>query len=526
MNQASFTTCTLLKVAVRGCFVLLVVLAVSTSAIAAKPKLPNIVLIYADDLGYGDIGCYNSESKVPTRNIDRLASEGMRFTDAHSPSTVCTPSRYGVLTGRSPFRLNYKGVFVGVGGPCLINPGRLTLASMLKAKGYATAMTGKWHVGLSFFDKEGKPISDRRGINGNERVRLTDFSRPIPDGPLAHGFDRFFGTACCPTTDWLYAWIDGDKIPVPPTEVRPESVVTPATPYNRDCRPGLTAPDFKFREVDLVFLEKSKAFLKEHVESKPEQPFFLFHSTQAVHLPSLPAPQFQGKTNAGPHGDFIFELDWVVGQLMETLDQLHVADNTLVILTSDNGPEVPTVIAMRADHQHDGARPWRGMKRDQWEGGHRVPFIVRCPGHVKPDSECSETICQTDIFETLAQIVHYQVPDDAAEDSFSLLPLLKGKQPSNPIRPYTLHTTINLSMAIREGNWKYLDHRGSGGNNYNNPGLAPYRIEDTAPDAPGQLYDLATDPGEKNNLYDKRPELVKKLKAQLQQTIENGRSRP
>lgn len=492
----------------------------------AEARTPNILVIYADDLGYGDLSCYNSEAKVKTKHLDRLASQGMRFTDAHSPSTVCTPSRYGLLTGRMPFRLNYRGVFVGVGGPCLITEDRLTLPEMLRDQGYATAMFGKWHVGLSFFDQEGKPIQERRDLNGVEKVRQTDFTRTIPDGPLAHGFDQFFGTACCPTTDWLYAWIDGDRVPVPPTEIRDAAPLADFMPYARDCRPGLVAPDFDLFEVDLVLLEKSQAFLKEQVQNHPEQPFFLFHSTQAVHLPSLPAEQFRGKTNAGVHGDFIYELDWIVGQLMKTLEELDVADDTLVIVTSDNGPETITVVDMRSRFQHDGARPFRGMKRDQWEGGHRVAFLTRWPKVIPPGKVCDETICQTDLMQTLAEIVEFDLPDDAAEDSFSILPLLKGESVEAPVRPYTLHTTINLSMAIREGPWKYLDHRGSGGNNYQRGPLAAYRLEENDPEAPGQLYHLGNDPSETHNLYSHHPEIVERLKRQLEETQKQGRSRP
>jgi len=485
---------------------------------------PNIVFIYADDLGYGDVGCYNPESKVPTPNLDRLAAEGMRFTDAHSPSTVCTPSRYGVMTGRMPFRLDYRGVFTGVEGPCLITADRLTLPEMLRRKGYATAMFGKWHIGMTFLDHDGKPVYETSNKRGAELVKHADLSRRIQDGPLDHGFDRFFGTVCCPTTDWLYAWIDGDRVPVPPTTVRDRAKL-PSHVYSRDCRPGLVAPDFDLEEVDMVFLDKSKAFLKQHVKQQPDQPFFLFHSAQAVHLPSFPGKAFQGKTKAGPHGDFIFEFDYIVGELLKTLKRLEVADNTLVIVSSDNGPEVLTAINMRADHNHDGARPLRGVKRDQWEGGHRVPFIARWPGHIKPGSENTQTICQTDIMHTCAAIVGFELPDDAAEDSFNLVPALLGKDDGKPVRPYTLHQTISLSLAIRRGPWKYLDHRGSGGNNYSRPGLKQYALPDTTPNAPGQLYNLETDPGETENLYLKHSEIVQELKKLLEQSKQSGRSR-
>lgn len=489
---------------------------------AAAQKPPNIVFILADDLGYGDVACYNPESKVPTPNLDQLAREGMRFTDAHSPSTVCTPTRYSVLTGRMAFRNGMRGVFTGAGGPCLIEEGRLTLPQMLRDKGYATACFGKWHVGLTFFDKAGKPIHK----NGLEAVKRIDYSRPITDSPIHRGFDQFFGTACCPTTDWLYAYIDGDRIPVPPTGILDRTPL-PKHPYSRDNRPGMIAPNFNLEEVDLVFLEKSKRFLEQHVKERPDQPFFLFHSAQAVHLPSFPADRFKGKTKAGPHGDFIFELDSIVGELMQTLERLGVADNTLVMFTSDNGPEVPTVIAMRRDHHHDGARPWRGMKRDQWEGGHRVPFIARWPGHIKPGGTTDQTISLTDVMATCAAVVGAELPHDAAEDSYDFLPVLKGEQGDKPVRPYLLTQTISLALSIRRGPWKLLDHKGSGGNRYDrNPGLRPFIIKDTAPDAPGQLYNLDSDPGETTNLYLKHPEIVSELKNQLEKYKSSGRSAP
>jgi hypothetical protein len=236
-------------------------------------QLPNILFILADDLGYGDVGCYNPESKVPTPNLDRLAAEGMRFTDAHSPATVCTPTRYSILTGRMQFRTGMKGVFTGAGGPCLIEERRLTLPQMLRDKGYSTACIGKWHIGMSFFDKEGKRITDQR----LEGVRQIDYTRPIPDGPVHRGFDRFFGTVCCPTTDWLYAFVDGDRIPVPPTKVIDRSTL-PKHPFSRDCRPGMVADNFNHEEVDLVFLRKSREFLEQHVKTSPDKPFFLYHS--------------------------------------------------------------------------------------------------------------------------------------------------------------------------------------------------------------------------------------------------------
>lgn len=482
---------------------------------------PNVLLILADDLGYGDLRCYNEKSKVETPNIDRLAREGMRFTDAHSPATVCTPSRYSLMTGQMAFRVPNGGtVFQGAGGPSLIARGRLTLPAMLKKQGYATAAVGKWHVGLTFRDALGEAIHQGR----LEDVKRIDFTRRIEGGPLDHGFEHFFGTACCPTTDWLYAFIDGDRIPVPPQDPLNRSKL-PKHPYANDCRGGLIAPDFPMQEVDLLFLKKSREFMQQHVRSAPEKPFFLYHAAQAVHLPSFAAPEFQNKTQAGPHGDFIAEFDHIVGVLMQELEKLGIADKTIVLLSSDNGPETTSVVHMRSDYDHDGARPWRGMKRDAWEGGHRVPLIVRWPGHVKAGSSSDQLACLTDVMATLAAITGAELPRNAAEDSFNLLPILTG-QAAAPIRPYLLMQAFSgqRTLSIRRGNWKYIDHRGSGGNNYANPELKRFALPGVAPEAPGQLYDLASDPGETTNLYFKHPEIAAELKALLEQSKREGRS--
>ncbi len=498
-------------------------LTINASTESKKAIQPNILLILADDLGYGDVGCYNTESKVPTPNLDRLSENGMLFTDAHSPSTVCTPTRYSILTGRMAFRTGMRGVFTGAGGPCMIERGRLSIGDMLQNQGYTTALFGKWHVGMTFFDKAGKPINQ----NGLPAVKRIDYSRAIPDAPIHRGFDHFFGTVCCPTTDWLYAFVDGDRIPVPPTHIVDRTPL-PKHPYSNDNRPGMIAPGFDLEEVDMVFLERSLKFLDNHARQSPRKPFFLFHSMQAVHLPSFPSDAFKGKTNAGPHGDFIFEMDFVVGELMKSLQKNGMTDDTLVIFTSDNGPEVPTTISMRHDHNHNGARPWRGVKRDQWEGGHRVPFIARWPSKIKPGSTSQQTICLTDIMATAAAITGAKIPNNAAEDSYNILPALLGED-TKPIREYTLHQTIRLAMAIRRGQWKYLDHKGSGGNNYDGEGrwgMKQYALPELAPKSPGQLYDLANDPGETTNLYFKHPEIVLELKRKLEEFKINGRSIP
>ncbi|QDT16323.1 sulfatase family protein [Alienimonas californiensis] len=492
---------------------------------AAAEERPNVLVILADDLGYGDVGCYNPESRIATPHLDRLAAQGMRFTDAHAPCTVCTPTRYGLLTGQMPFRVPNGGrVFSGAGGPSLIAPGKLTLPEMLRQEGYTTACVGKWHLGLTFYDEAGAPIHD----GGPEGVRRIDHDRRIDGGPLDCGFDSFFGTACCPTTDWLYAYIDGARIPVPPTGLLDKSTL-PNHDYSLDNRRGLQASDFDLETVDLEFLERSRTFLREHVAETPERPFFLFHSAQAVHLPSFPADQYKGKSGAGPHGDFILELDDVVGELMTTLDELGVADDTLVLFTSDNGPEVPSVYHMRHDHDHDGARPWRGVKRDNWEGGHRVPFLVRWPGRVAPGAVSDALVSLTDVMATAAEIVGYELPNDAAEDSFSLLPVLSSEPSDNPVRPYLLVQGFRGrgTLALRRGDWAYLDHPGSGGNDYaGHPQLREYQLPEPAPEARFSLYNLEKDPGQRDDLADVESEVVEEMQSLLQKTKAEGRSAP
>ncbi len=499
-----------------------------------SPRPPNVLLILADDLGYGDVSAYNDEAKVRTEHIDSLARDGLRFTDAHSPSTVCTPTRYGILTGRMPFRTGMSGVFTGVEGPCLIDEGRLTLPQMLREAGYATAMVGKWHLGMTFSDAGGRPVHeielpsatrDGRAAAGVERVRLVDFSRPIPDGPLHRGFDSFFGTVACPTTDWLYAWIEGDRVPVAPDRLLDRGPL-PKHPYANDNRRGLIAPDYDLERVDLRFLAESVEFLEEHVARSADQPFFLFHSMQAVHLPSFAAPEFQGRSGVGPHGDFLLEADFIVGELVGTLDRLGLAEDTLVVFTSDNGPEVTTVYHMRTDHGHDGARPWRGVKRDQWEGGHRVPTIARWPARIQAGTVSDQVLCLTDIMATLAALVGYSLPAGAAEDSFDFSAVLDGGHGDVPVREFTLHQTNRLELAIRQGRWKYLDHRGSGGNDYGRRELAGFVIDDGAPGAPAQLYDLSVDPGETRNLYFEDSGTAARLKERLDELVDTGRSVP
>jgi arylsulfatase A-like enzyme len=411
-------------------------------------------------------------------------------------------------------------VFEGPGGPSLIEPTRLTIAGMLRQRGYTTALYGKWHVGLTWLDSNG------RRIEGQDlaATRLIDYPRstPLPDGPVSRGYDYFFGTPNCPTTDPLYVYIDQDRVPVPATSLLDKTKL-PDHPFAWDNDVGLVAPGYRFEGADQLFLDKAVGFMRSHRKSAPDRPFFLVLATQAAHAPSFPSPEFKGRTSAGPHGDFIFELDAIVGRILGVLAELGLEKDTLVMFSSDNGPEVRTTALMRELYAHDGARPWRGMKRDGWEGGHRVPFIARWPSRIAPGSVSAQTMTLTDVMATVASVVGVALPDDAAEDSYDMLPVLLGAQ-KTAVRPYTLTQSFRGQLQIRRGPWKYLDHTGSGGNDYAQADLRRYQLPERVPDAPGQLYNLDDDPGETTNLYNERPDIAKELQALLAETKSSGRS--
>lgn len=500
----------------------------AASAVAAEErdsnKLPNIVIIYADDLGYGDLSCYNDRCAYRTPRIDRMAAEGIRFTDAHSPSTICSPSRYGLYSGQQIYRSTGRGggAFEGPGGPSYLKPGTLTLGQMLQQKGYRTGVFGKWHVGLTWRDRDGKRLG-----GGFENSLLIDYekSTPLVDGPNQRGFDESFVTPNCPTTDPLYIYIENGMVPVPADHRhRRANLPNPGGKWRWDNDEGWVAPGYEFVNADLLFYEKAKEFITAHRAKTPERPFFAVLSTQIAHAPVLPAAPFRGATEAGPRGDFVWELDVLVGRVLDLVESLGIDDNTLILFNADNGPETVHVDWMRQDHNHDAAGGWRGMKRDGWEGGHRVPFIARWPGRIPAKQTSDQLTNTTDIFATLASVVGYKLPDDAATDSFDMLPALLGTA-TEPIRPHLLTQSFRGEFQIRQGNWKYLDHKGSGGNNYDG-NLKRYALPDSAPDAPGQLYNLESDPGETTNLYYENEAERKELVALLAQLKTSGRSAP
>jgi len=517
-----------------GCFsfVLCFLATVSVNVIGSQQerheaKVPNIIIIYADDLGIGDLSCYNPKCSYSTPRLDHMAAEGIRFLDAHSPSTICSPSRYGLYSGQQIYRSTGRGggAFEGPGGPSYLKPGTLTLGDMLKQKGYHTGVFGKWHVGLTWFDKEGERLG-----GGFDNSLLIDYDRstPLIDGPNARGFDASFVTPNCPTTDPLYIYIENGMVPIPADRRHLRSTLpNPGGKWRWDNDEGWMAPGYDFLEADLMFYEKTEEFIVNHLKKSPEKPFFTVFSTQIAHAPVLPAPEFVGNSGAGPRGDFVVELDTLVGRMIDLVKELGIDDETLILFNADNGAETMHVDWMREDHDHDPSAGLRGMKRDAWEGGHRVPFIARWPGRI-PQGQVSDQITNTtDIFATLASIVDFTLPDDAAVDSFDMLPVMTGKQdPVKPVRPHLLTQSFRGEFQIRKGKWKYLDHQGSGGNNYERGVLKKYEIKETAPEAPGQLYDLAADPQETINLYFKKTEVRRELQALLQRLKQEGRSAP
>ncbi|MHC4572642.1 MAG: sulfatase family protein [Planctomycetota bacterium] len=470
-----------------------------------NPKaLPNIVFIMADDMGYGDVQCYNSQSKIPTPHMDRLAAQGVRFTDAHSPSAVCTPTRYGVLTGRYCWRTRLKrGVLNGFSQP-LISRDQMTVAQLLKKHGCRTACIGKWHLGVGWQSKGGGAIANSRDAG---RV---DFTKSVTDGPNERGFDYSFITAACSTVDSPYVFIENGKCTALPTV----TMVKKASVSQFGSRPGPMVPGWSNEDVDPTYVEKTKEFLRRHQQRYKGSPFFIYLPLSAPHAPWLPPDFVKGGSAEGPRGDLVVLVDWCVGQVLDTLDRMGLADNTLVIVTSDNGPRIGA-------KGHKSSGPWRGYKSHTWEGGHRIPFIARWPGKIEPATTCDELICLMDLLATSAAIVGADLPDDAGQDSFNVLPLLLGEKPARPIRGSLVSHSSKGVFAIRQGSWKLIpETKGSGG------WVDPRDSGPFSAEGPGQLYNLARDPYETNNLWDEHPEIVERFTRLLQRCKEQGYSRP
>ncbi|GAB2801657.1 sulfatase-like hydrolase/transferase [Rhabdobacter roseus] len=462
---------------------------------------PNILYILADDLGYGDLSVYNPEGKIRTPHLDRLAAEGMRFTDAHSPSSVCTPTRYALLTGRYPWRSRLPvGVLRGY-SRSLIEPDRLTVPALLHKAGYHTGMVGKWHLGVDWASQPAYASLAQQplyGIQSEMDPEHIDFAQPPLAGPRQLGFDAtYFLPASLDMPPYCY--LQNDQLTELPTaHTEGNSLESGYTgPF---WRAGLMAPSFDFGQVLPTFTRQAQDFLRRQSSARP---FFLYLALAAPHTPWVPSEQYRGQSGAGEYGDFVQMVDAQVGQVLRTLDSLRLSSNTLVIFTSDNGPFWRPAFSERFGHRAAGKL--RGMKGDIYEGGHRVPFLVRWPGKVKPGTVSDAPTTLANLLATCADLLGVPFPEESVEDSYSILPVLLGRRPEVPHQPAIVHSASNGFYAIRRGPWKLIEGLGSGG--FTEP-----RVLTPQPGQPtGQLYNLEIDPAESQDLYQKYPEQVQEL---------------
>ncbi len=458
-----------------------------------RDSKPNIVYILCDDLGWGDLECFNKDSGIPTPNANKLASEGIRFVDMHSPSSVCTPTRYGILTGRYCWRSRLKSGVLDGRGSNLIEPGRLTVASMLKAQGYHTAAIGKWHLGF----QDHQPV---------------DYAKPLTPGPNDHGFDYFFGIPA--SLDFEpYLFVENNK-PVEAPTAKTEGKNDPRGVF---WRAGDIAPSFTMEGCLPTLADKAVAYLKERAAASPSQPFFLYFPLTGPHTPWMPTKEWRGKSKAGIYGDFVAQVDALLGRISATLEQTGQARNTLLVFTSDNGAHwTPDD---KAKFPHRANANWRGMKADIHDAGHRIPLIARWPGQIKGGQVSRQLGCLTDLMATAAEVVGFTLPGGAGEDSFSWLPAATGSKPKTALRDTIVHHSSQGMFAIRRGDWKLCLGRGSGGFS------APQKIEPKPGEPEGELYNLAADSGETDNVYLKHPDVVAELTARLNRYKVEGRSR-
>lgn len=494
----------------------LLTLAISAS-FAADAKRPNVLILYADDLGFGDLGSYNPKSKIPTPHLDRLAKEGVRFTDGHSSSGICTPSRYALLTGRHHWR-DFHGIVNAFGGS-VFKPERLTLPEMLKEKGYRTAAIGKWHLG---WDWEAIRRPDTRPIGAGRKQAwgpdAFDWTRAIPDGPLAHGFDSYFGDTVINFPP--YCWIENDRTPRAPDVMMDTSKWKQIKEGNWECRPGPMISDWDPYQIIPTLTRRGVDFIESRRNAG--EPFFLYFAFPSPHAPIIPNDRFDGKSGAGPYGDFVAETDDACGQLLKAIKDNGLADNTIVIFTADNGPE-KYAYARDEKYEHWSAEPFRGLKRDIYEGGHHVPFVIRWPGLTKTGTVSDALVSQIDLMATLAAQLDFDLPKDAAEDSHDLLPLLRGEVKS--VRSVHVHNTKEDQYAIRSGDWLLVDAKTGYVSGLNKSWEAKRGYP--ADDAQNvELYNLREDIGQKKNLASRQPERVAELQALLKQIREQGHSAP
>ena len=446
----------------------------------SQPAKPNVVFILCDDLGYGDVQALNPQrGKIATPNLDRLVSQGLTFADAHSSSAVCTPSRYGILTGRYNWRSHLQaGVLNGYSVPLIVTD-RLTVPKLLKQAGYTTACIGKWHLGMR--------------IPGDTNALL------IAEGPTTRGFDYFYGISA--SLDMPpFAFIENDRFVEAPTATKSFG------------RKGPAAPGFEAVDVLPTLTAKAVEYI-----GQTKSPFFLYLPLNAPHTPIVPTKAWQGKSGLNAYGDFVMETDWAVGEVMAALDKAGLAKNTLVIFTSDNGCSPAADTTLLEERGHFASENRRGYKADIFDGGHRIPLIVRWPGQVQPGAKSDQLVCLNDLMATCAEMLGVKLPENAGEDSVSWLPAWRGE-----IHPRVLiHHSINGSFAIRDGQWKLELCPDSGGWAAPQPGS----LEDKGLPLV-QLYDMQKDMGERTNECQAHPEIVARLTSLLEKYVAEGRSTP
>lgn len=481
---------------------------------------PNIVVILCDDLGYGDVRCLNPAGKIPTPHLDRLAASGMTFTDAHSGSAVCTPTRYGLLTGRYAWRSRLKSGVLGGLSPRLIEPGRMTVASFLKQQGYHTGCVGKWHLGMDWVKLPGKQVTEL-GIESPEQVHNIDYAQPVTNGPNAVGFDWYYGISA--SLDMVpYTFLENDRCAVLPTAEKSFPMM-----FGRPgqmTRKGPAAPDFEGEHVLPVLTRRAMEYIDGRAAAVKananEEPFFLYVPLAAPHTPIVPTREWHEKSGLNPYADFVMQTDAAIGEILAAIERGGLDKNTLVVVTSDNGCSPMARFEELLSKGHNPSHVFRGHKADIYEGGHRVPFLVRWPGKVKAGSTCDATMWLGDLLATFADILRKKIPDEAGEDSVSLLPALSVRQGAT-IHEAIVHHSINGSFAIRSGNWKLVFAPGSGGWSAPRPGQ-----EDTSAQPLIQLFDLHDDIGETRNMQDQQPQVVARLTAMMEKCAADGRSTP
>lgn len=469
-------------------------------------RAPNLVVILADDFGVGDIQAHYPQNKIATPHLDSLVRQGISFTDAHSSSAVCSPTRYGLLTGRYNWRTRLQEWVIAAYEPPLIPADRVTLPGFLRQHGYRTGCIGKWHLGWDWPGAQpSRMTSQRNGLAWES----WDLTKPIPGGPTDRGFDEYFGVDLPNLPPFTF--IEGNRAqPIPTASFQPDAEEGVVLPTRFAGTPA--APGWRMQAILPTITDRAVRFVHDHADS--ESPFFLYFSLTSPHEPVVPSEPFRGKSKIAPIADFVMETDWAVGQVMQALDDAQISERTLVVFTADNGHSHYTgwneLVA--AGHQPSG--PYRGHKGDIWEGGHRVPLVVRWPGKVAPGTKSDQMVCLTDMFATFADLIEADLPQAGAEDSLSFLPSLLGQHQTDGRASMVHHSNFG-EFAFRQGPWK-LVFKMSEAN------LELSRGKATIP----ELYHLEADVAEQQELSREHPQLVRQLTKQLRDLIDQGATRP